>query len=175
MRGEVVEGGGVVLGVDDLACLIWFYGRRSDDFGGRERAAFRDRTGACAAGVAGCGGFLGGAGGVDGRGLGFSRNVKDVEFAAGCGFGRVVFGGVVRDMVAVDDVVVPVALALFEGPVLEFEAAEPAAGFLGVFGERELAGVVVPGAEEVHGFAVGACAEGEVELDCGHFGGVLGV
>jgi hypothetical protein len=78
-------------------------------------------------------------------------------------------------VVAVDDVVVPVALALLEGAVLELEAPEPAAGLLGVLGKRELAGVVVPGAEEVHGFAVGACAECEVELDCGHFGGGCGL
>jgi len=74
-------------------------------------------------------------------------------------------------VVAVDDVVVPVALALFQRAVLELEAPEPAAALLWVLGERELAGVVVPGAEEMHGFAVGGCAEREVELDCCHFCG----
>jgi len=68
----------------------------------------------------------------------------------------------VRDVVPVDDVVVPVALSLLERRALELEASQPASGLLGVLGERELAGVVVPGAEEVHGFAVGGRAEGEV-------------
>jgi hypothetical protein len=104
-----------------------------------------------------------------GRLFGLSWDVEDVEFAARGGFGGVVFGWVVRDVVPVDDVVVPVALALFERAVLEFEAAEPSAALFGVFGQRQLAGIVVPRAEEVDRFAVGRCAEGEVELDCCHF------
>jgi len=167
----LVKGGGVVLDVDDLAGLVWFYGCGGNDFRRGERAAFGNGRRAGPAGVAGGGGFLCGAGGVDGGRRCLTRDVEDVEFATGGGLCGVVFGRVVRDVVAVDDVVVPVALALLEGAVLEFEAPEPAAGLLGVLRERELAGVVVPGAEEVYGFAVGACAEGEVELDCGHFGG----
>jgi hypothetical protein len=82
---------------------------------------------------------------VGGGGLfGLSWDVENVEFAARGGFGGVVFGWVVRDVVPVDDVVVPVALALFERAVLEFEATEPPAALLGVFGQRQLAGVVVP-------------------------------
>lgn len=78
-----------------------------------------------------------------------------------------------RDVVSVDDVVVPIALSLLERRALEFEASYPAAGLLGVLGERELAGVVVPGAEKVHGFAVGGGAESEVKLDGGHCEGSI--
>jgi len=170
----VVEGCLVVLGVYDLAGLIWFDGCGCDDFGRRECAAFGDRGRAGAASVAGSSGFLGSAyGGVVGAGLGLAGDVEDVEFAAGRGLCGVVFGGIMRDVVAVDDVVVPVALALFQCAVLKLEAAEPSSALLWVLGERELAGVVVPGAEEMHGFAVGACAEREVELDCCHFGDVI--
>jgi hypothetical protein len=56
----------------------------------------------------------------------------------------VVLGGVVRDVVAVNDVVVPVALALLECGAVELEASSPATGLLGVLGERELALVAVP-------------------------------
>lgn len=74
-----------------------------------------------------------------------------------------------RDVVAVDDVVVPVALALSESRALEAESAFPAAGFVGVFGQGQLAVVVVPRADQVDGLAVGGGTEGEVELDCCHF------
>jgi len=67
------------------------------------------------------------------RCLCLSRDVEDVELAAGGGLGRVVLGRVVGNVVPVDDVVVPVALALLESAILEFEAAEPSAGFLGIF------------------------------------------
>jgi len=149
---------------------MWFDGCGCDDFGGGECAAFGDGGRAGAAGVAGRGGFLSGADGVGGGGL--AGDVEDVEFAASGGLGGVVLGWVVRDVVAVNDVVVPVALALFQGAVLELEASHPSAALLWILGERELPGVVVPGAEEVHGFAVGACAECEVELDCCHFCGI---
>ena len=86
-------------------------------------------------------------------------------------------------MVAVDDVVVPVAGAELEGVgALEAEGALPRTG-LGVsvleLGERELVLVVVPGAEEVDGLDVGGGAQVEGELDgwAGHFerlgGGLL--
>jgi hypothetical protein len=72
-------------------------------------------------------------------------------------------------MVAVNNVVVPVALALFQCSALEFEAANPSAGLLGVLGKWKLSRVVVPGAEEMHRFAVGGRAESEVELNGCHF------
>lgn len=73
-----------------------------------------------------------------------------------------------RDVVAVDDVVVPVSLALLQSSALELEAADPSTGLLGVLGERELSGVVVPRAEQVDGLAVVGSAESEVKLDSGH-------
>jgi len=80
----------------------------------------------------------------------------------------VVLGGVVRDVVADDDVVLPVALALLECRAVELEGTDPSTGLLGVLGERELTLVAVPRAEKVHGLAVGGSAESEVELDSGH-------
>jgi hypothetical protein len=69
-------------------------------------------------------------------------------------------------VVAIDDVVVPVALAGLEGGDGEAEGALPRAG-LGrglVLGERELAVVVVPGAEKVDGLDAGRNAERERQL-----------
>lgn len=97
-------------------------------------------------------------------------DVEDVELAASGGLDDGVAGGIVRDVVAVDDVVVPVALALLQGLALEAESALPATSLVGILGERELSVVVVPGAEQVDGLAVGGSAESEVELDGGHYG-----
>jgi hypothetical protein len=72
-------------------------------------------------------------------------------------------------VVPIDDVVVPVARAGLEGSLLEAEGALP--GALGgrlVLGERELAAVVVPRAEEVDGLDAGRDTEGERELSSGH-------
>jgi len=80
----------------------------------------------------------------------------------------VVLGGIVRDVVAVDDVVVPVTLTLLESSTLELEGADPTTRLLGVLGKGKLALVAVPGAEKVDGLAVGGSAESEVELDSGH-------
>ena len=134
---ELLKGGLVVLGVDDLAGLTWALGLGGDDALWAEGTALGNGSGGDAAGLAvraggGLGGRLGGG------------DVDDVELAAGGGLGGVVLGGVVRDVVAVNDVVVPVALALLEGGAVELEAAGPASGLLGVLGERELALVAVP-------------------------------
>lgn len=95
-------------------------------------------------------------------------DVEDVELASCCRFSCEFTGGVVRDMVAVDDVVVPVSLTLFQRGALELEASDPSTALLGVLGERELALVVIPRAEEVHCLASCRSAECEVELDRGH-------
>jgi hypothetical protein len=63
----------------------------------------------------------------------------------------VVLGGIVRDVVAVDDVVVPVTLTLLESSTLELEGADPTTGLLGVLGKGKLALVAVPGTEKVDG------------------------
>lgn len=57
------------------------------------------------------------------------------------------------NVVAVDDVVVPVSLASLEGGVLELEGTLPCGAGLGVLvlGKGELADVVVPRAEKVDG------------------------
>jgi len=84
----------------------------------------------------------------------------------------------VGNVVAVDDVVVPVALAGLEGGVLEAKGALPGARLGGrlVLGKRELADVVVPGTEKVDGLDARRDAEGERQLDGGrHFGWLLGV
>ena len=78
------------------------------------------------------------------------------------GLGGVVTSGIVRDVVTIDDVVVPVAGALLQGSALEFERASPATGLLGVLGKGKLTLITVPGAEQVHGLAVGGSAESEV-------------
>jgi hypothetical protein len=163
--GQSLERGLVVLGVDDLACLVgalWAWG---NDARWRNTAALWDGGSADAAGLAG-----GALTWCRGRCLGLSRNVEDVELAAGGGLGGGVLGRVVRDVVAVNDVVVPVPLALLQGGALELEASQPAAALLGVLGEGKLARVVVPRAEQVDRLAVAGSAESEVELDSGHYG-----
>jgi hypothetical protein len=69
--------------------------------------------------------------------------------------------------------VVPVTGALLQSRTLEAESAQPATGLLGILGERKLACVVIPGAEQMHSLAVGRGAEREVELDNGHFERVI--
>jgi hypothetical protein len=108
------------------------------------------------------------AGGGGSGGLA-SWDVEDVELAASGGLGGELAGGVVGDVVTIDDIVVPVALTRLEGGRLEAESTLPATGLGGVLGERELTIVVVPGAEEMDGLAVGRGAESEVKLNGGHF------
>ena len=72
-----------------------------------------------------------------------------------------------RDVVAVDDVVVPVALARLESRVLELKLALPSAGFGGmlVLGEGQLADVIVPGSQKMHRLDSRGDAERERELN----------
>lgn len=72
-------------------------------------------------------------------------------------------------MVAIDDVVVPVALALLECLTLEAKGALPASCLGGVLGKWKLAIVVVPRTEQMYGLDIGRSAKGEVELDSGHY------
>jgi hypothetical protein len=131
---ELLEGGLVVLGVDDLAGLAWALGLGSDDALWAEGTALCDGSGGDTARLA-----VGAGGGRLGGG-----DVDDVELAASGGLGGVVLGWVVRDVVAVNDVVVPVALALLECSTVELEASGPASRLLKVLGERELTLVAVP-------------------------------
>lgn len=67
-----------------------------------------------------------------------------------------------RDVVAIDDVVVPVSLARLEVGSLEAESTCPLALGRGlVLGERKLADVVVPRAEKVNGLDASGNTEGE--------------
>ena len=143
-KGQLTRRGALGLGGDDAA------GGNTTALGDVLRSAAR-----LAGGLGGCGSGLGG-------------DVDDVQLAASGGLGGVVLGGVVRDVVAIDDVVVPVALALLECGALELEATNPATGLLGVLGERKLTLVAVPGTEKVDCLAVGGSAESEVKLDSGH-------
>jgi hypothetical protein len=151
---EGLKGGLIELGVDDLAGLTWALGLGGSNAFWGESTALGDRSALSLAARA----LLRLAGG----------DVKDVELAASGGLGGVVTSGVVGDVVTIDDVVVPVAGALLQGSTLEFERASPATGLLGVLGKGKLTLIAVPGAEQVHGLAVGGSAEGEVELDSGH-------
>lgn len=160
---ELLEGGLVVLGVDDLAGLVGTLGLGSND------ALWGDTTALGNGGGRDTAGLAVGRAGAGRRGLLGGWDVDDVQLAAGGGLGGVVLSGVVRDVVAVDDVVVPVALALLQGGALELEGADPSSGLLGVLGKGKLTLVAVPGAEKVHGLAVGGSAESEIELDSGHF------
>lgn len=136
----MVESCCVVLRVYDLSCLMRLHGCRGDDLRRRKRAAFGYGCSADATGMALGRGFRS----LMRRCLGLAGNVEDVEFAARGRFSGVVFGWVVGDVVPVNDVVVPVPLALFQCAVLKLEASQPAAALFGVLGEWELSGVVVP-------------------------------
>jgi hypothetical protein len=161
----VVDAGGgealaqlILVEVDDVAGGTGVDGLGSLDLGDREGAALGDLGGAAGAarrlvrlaGVAGR--ALGGRGRRLG-GLGRLGGIEDVEGAASGGLNGGLLAGVVRDVVSIDDVVVPVALASLDDGGLEAEGALPRAG-LGrglVLGERELTGVVVPGTKKVDG------------------------
>jgi hypothetical protein len=139
--GEAVKGSLLELGSDvidlwgdgvisftDLAGGIGLGGLWADDAGGRDGAALGDLAG-------------GALGGGSGGGLGA---VEDVQGAAGGGLLGEGLGWVMGDVVAVHDVVVPVALASLESGSLEAEGSLPATGLSGVLGKRKLSGVVVP-------------------------------
>lgn len=144
---------------------------RGFDLRGAQAAAFRDSRSAHTTLVAG--GLGRGAGRSlfqsTGGALGVG-DIKDVQLAASRGLSDSLPRRIMGDVVAIDDVVIPVSLALLEGHALEAESTLPPASLGRVLGKRELAGVVVPGTEQVDGLAVGGGAEGEVELNSCHFG-----
>jgi hypothetical protein len=179
----------VVVGVEDVLGGMGRHGLGGLDLGDGQGATLGDVDGkvasvaggavlpgrgvarrALAAGGGLAAGLVGGRGRLGGGGLGVAGNVEDVELTTGGRLGGGVDAGVVCDVVAVDDVVVPVALASLEGRVLELEGALPRAR-LGrglVLGKGDLADVVVPGAEQVDGLDTGGDAEREGELDGRH-------
>jgi hypothetical protein len=148
------DGGGEV-GLAELTGSIGLGGLGVLDPGGRESTAHGDVGGAALAWA--------------GRSGGRTGDVEDVELAAGSGLDGEVGGGVVRNVVSIDDVVVPVSLTGLEHGALEAEVALPGTGLGSIPGERQLAVVVVPGPEEVDGLDIRRSAEREVELDGGHY------
>ena len=96
-------------------------------------------------------------------------DVQSVQLAASSWLSDGLAGWVVRDVVSIDDVVVPVALALLECLTLEAESAFPATRLGRVLGKWKLTIVVVPGAEQVDSLDIGGSTEGEVKLDSGHY------
>lgn len=154
----------------DLAGLLGLVRARGDDLGLLERTTLGDVGRSTTRMTRRRLGLSSSSGG--GRRLA-SGDVEGVELAASGGLGDGLAGRVVGDVVAVNDVVVPVALALLDSRALEAESALPASRLGRVLGQRELAVVVVPGAEQVDGLDVGRSAEGEVELNGGHCDGML--
>jgi len=127
--GELVDGWLLVVGVDDVEYLVGLLGLGRDDLG----------SGAALWDLDGLAGWLGlGSGGAN------SRDIEDVQHAAGGGLLGGGLGGVVGDVVPIDDVVVPVSLSLLKSGWLESEGSLEATGGLLVSGERELTVVVVP-------------------------------
>jgi len=164
----------VVLGIKDASG-----GVGSDGLG---RLDLRDRERAALGGVAvtrrsvAPGGRGGGrlvralAGGLAG-GLGRPGDVEDVQGPASGGLDGGVLTGVVGDVVAIDNVVVPVSLASLDCGVLEPESSLPGAGLGGrlVLGKGELAGVVVPRTEKVDGLDTRRDTERERKLNSRHY------
>lgn len=122
-------------------------------------------------------------GNIDGRGAGvtlrmtgagrrFGRHrrgdVEDVELPARRGLNRGVFRGVMGDVVAIDDVVVPIPMARHQRRSLELESAPPTPLLPGVFRQWKHALVVVPGAQQVNGLHVRGRAKREIHLDRRH-------
>ena len=162
LGGEHLDGRVRELLGGDLAGLVGLDWLWAHDLGWGERAALGDTGAGHAARL---------AVGLDWDGLAGLRgwDVEGVELAAGGGLGDGLAGWVVGDVVAVDDVVIPVALALLEGGGREAEGTLPPTGLVGILGKGKLAVVVVPGTEKVDSLAVGGGAEAEVKLDSCHF------
>jgi predicted RNase H-like nuclease len=60
----------------------------------------------------------------------------------------------VRDVVAIHDIIVPVSLAGLKSSTLESERSLPSTLARRVLGERELAFVTIPGAEQMYGLDI---------------------
>lgn len=139
---------------------MWLLWLRVSDLGWSQWATLRDLAGVSLAEVGGSNRerwLLVSRGSGSGGGLLDGWNVEDVELATSGLLHDEFLGWVMRDVVAVDDVVVPVSgtwLQSVRG--LEAEGTFPATWLGrrvlgGERGERELRGVVVPAAEEMDG------------------------
>lgn len=103
-------------------------------------------------------------GGGSRLGGGRTWNIEDVQLASGGRLNGELSCGIMGDMVAIHDVVVPVARTRVKHGSLEAERSLPRAG-LGLGGKGKLAGIVVPGAQKMDGLHIGGGAKGEIELD----------
>jgi len=100
-------------------------------------------------------------------------HIENVERSASCWFLSEGLGGVMRDVVAVHDVIVPVALAWSECSTLEAESSLPSSSLGCIFGQGKLTGVVVPGPEKVDCLDICGGSKRETELDSCHCGGCV--
>ncbi len=65
--------------------------------------------------------------------------------------------------------VVPVALALLQRRTRKFKRPFPSPSLGGVLGQRKLAGIIVPRANEMGRLDIGGGAESEAKLSCSHY------
>lgn len=98
-----------------------------------------------------------------------SGNIENIELAASGGLDGEVNSGIVGDVVAIHDVVVPVATTKLQDRGLEAEFASPCARLGGVLGQGKFARVAIPGTDEMHGFDASGSANRKVKLNGGHF------
>ena len=140
---EVVYRRGLVIGFADLTGCVCFGGLGVLDLAGAESTAGGDLSAVAR------GGRVGRDGGTSSLAISVtSWDIDDVELAAGGLLGDEFLGRIMRDMVAIYDVVVPVARAKLQGVgTLKAEGAFPGARFGGGIldlGQRKLRLVVVP-------------------------------
>jgi len=160
--GELVNGGlGVALG-NNVGGLDRVVGLWALDVGWADGTATRNVLGHAARGA---------LGGIAGRGLcAAGWDIEDVQLALGGWLKNGLLGWVMGAVVAIHDVVVPVALALLKGPAGEAESAVPVGlGRGGIARKRKLSLVVVPRPEQVDGLALRGSAEVEAKLESSHF------
>lgn len=147
--GELVDGGTAV-GTGDVLGLVWLGWLWALDLRLGERATLGDLDGEL------------GGGGLAGW------DIKDVQLTTSGGLLGGGLAGVVRDVVSIDDVVVPVAGAELDSGGREAESSLPAARDGVVGGQGQLSIVVVPRAKELDLLNVLGSAESEGELNGRH-------
>jgi hypothetical protein len=120
-----VDGGLVIIGFSETSAGVWLLRFGVNNPAWRERTALRDIGSGRLEGIfhlatSICGGW---------RRDRLSRwDIEDVQLSSGCLLHNVLLGGIVGDMVAIDDVVIPVSASELEGmSTLESECAFPRA------------------------------------------------
>jgi len=76
----------------------------------------------------------------------FNWNVENIQDAASSWFGSWWYGRVVRDVISINDVVIPISLTRLKSGALKSESTFPATGFWGslVLSKWKLTGIVIP-------------------------------